>query len=229
MTYSKPNYTQVPNLFLDEHMKDMNKAELKVMLATCRKTFGWQKGRDRISLTQFEELTGLARSSVQEGITAAIERGVLRRYEVRGGFEYSLVVDIFSDIPEIEPANVPKIEHTKESLLKKTTRGDVIDGMVELSGKENPLSSYPPDVVPFLESFISKFKRNPAKPEKAGWIKAVREWVEIGIRPADVPRMFDYCRERGTVIKSPFSITFAYDEIRNQDDIDPHKNVKVVE
>ncbi|OEU65671.1 MAG: hypothetical protein BA863_12495 [Desulfovibrio sp. S3730MH75] len=129
MAYKKPLFTQVPNVLLDNQIQEMSKAELKIVLATCRKTFGWQKGRDRISYSQFEKLTGLSRASVQEGIKQAVAHGHLRRYEVKNGFEYSLVIDTIpeielSSIPENKPQAIPEIEHTKESTLKKVIKDD---------------------------------------------------------------------------------------------------------
>ena len=209
MTYEKPNYTQVPNLLLDEHMQKMSKAELKIVLAACRKTFGWQKGKDRISYTQFEKLTGLSRASVQEGIKQAITHGVLRRYEVRNGFEYSLVMNVFPSIPEIE--------HTKESILKKHTAANSAKNFMDLALAQQKTVEFLPDVDDLLQVFIKKFGRVPGDAkEKKRWEAGAREWRGLGIRPDDVSRMYDHAKEQGMAVSSPYSIKFAYDEIRNQ-------------
>lgn len=87
-----PNFTQIPNEILDK-MADMTPAEFKVLMAICRKTFGWQKERDVISLSQLEELTGLSRTAVQAGIMAAIKRGMLERTKAgTQSFSYHLLV-----------------------------------------------------------------------------------------------------------------------------------------
>lgn len=87
-----PNFTQIPNEILDK-MAEMTPAEFKVLVAICRKTFGWQKERDVISLSQLEELTGLSRTAVQAGIMAAIKRGVLERTKAgTQAFSYHLLV-----------------------------------------------------------------------------------------------------------------------------------------
>lgn len=92
MTIKPPNYTQIPNELLDK-MADMSPAEFKVLMAICRKTFGWQKSHDVISLTQLERMTGLSRSAVHQAITAGIERGMLEQTKVtKQTFSYRLLV-----------------------------------------------------------------------------------------------------------------------------------------
>lgn len=60
----EPNYTQIPNVIFDYWMSKLSETQFKVLLCICRKTFGWQKIRDAISLNQMEKMTGLSRNSV---------------------------------------------------------------------------------------------------------------------------------------------------------------------
>lgn len=96
----QPNYTQIPNSFLDEQMrrKDMGIGELKVCLAIARQTFGWHKEGDRLSLSQLEELTGLSRQGVINGINAAIKNGLIVRTQKGQGYIYSLNVVATSQV-----------------------------------------------------------------------------------------------------------------------------------
>src|SRR5438045_1679723 len=67
-----PNYTQVPNLLFDRWLSEISSlAELKVLLAVTRKTFGWHKREDALSISYLMELTGLSRPSVIEGCKRA--------------------------------------------------------------------------------------------------------------------------------------------------------------
>lgn len=77
--YPEPGYTQTPNPLFDEHMRLMGEAELRVVLCAVRKTFGYHKLEDGISLTQFQSMTGLSRQGVVDGLEAAIQRGVIRQ------------------------------------------------------------------------------------------------------------------------------------------------------
>jgi len=93
MGYDGPNYTQTPNLFLDEHLPEMGCAETKVVLAVIRQTFGWHKQKDQLSISQLMELTGLSNRAVIDGTRAAMERGVIDREQNGDSYQYWLVVD----------------------------------------------------------------------------------------------------------------------------------------
>jgi len=58
-------------------------AELKVTLAAIAR-FMRVGGAEPITLTEFEELTGLSHQAVLDGIAAAMKRGIIDRYEVAG-------------------------------------------------------------------------------------------------------------------------------------------------
>src|SRR5947199_306490 len=93
MAFEVPNHTQTPNSFFDDSLSQIKSlCELKVVLAVIRKTFGWQKRSERISLTQLEACTGLTRQGVQKGIKLALEHRYVQREAVGQGFCYSLVL-----------------------------------------------------------------------------------------------------------------------------------------
>ena len=82
----KPNWTAVPNYVLDKLLPKLSKAALKVYLAVARKTYGFQKNRDAIPLTQLQEMTGLGRGGVVRGVKelgslVRVTKGIL---EVQG-------------------------------------------------------------------------------------------------------------------------------------------------
>lgn len=58
----QPNYTQIPNQFLDDRMAKLSGSAFKVLMTICRKTFGFHKEqlRDMISDSQLMAVTGLA-------------------------------------------------------------------------------------------------------------------------------------------------------------------------
>ena len=76
-TLNEPNYTKVPNLLFD-HMADMGEAELRCTLAIVRKIIGYHKDRpEPVSYSQLEQLTGMSRQGVIQGVEASITRGWL--------------------------------------------------------------------------------------------------------------------------------------------------------
>jgi phage replication O-like protein O len=92
-----PNYTQIPNAILDV-MADMSDAELRIVVAIARQTFGWHKKRDKISLSYLRKLTGMSRQGVLNGLAAGIARGLIERTpdeaDPRGSIWYRLLVDM---------------------------------------------------------------------------------------------------------------------------------------
>ena len=116
MAYRKPNHTQTPNPLFDLHLPEMGMAELKVVLFACRKTFGWHKDKDKISLTQFMEGTGMSRQAVINGIRQAIGRKVLERFACDDGFEYGLVLVNEVDYPP-KGEVVNEVDHPSQRSL----------------------------------------------------------------------------------------------------------------
>jgi hypothetical protein len=87
--YSKPNYTPVPDELFDEQLPDLSGAELKVLLYIIRRTFGFKKERDNISLHQLlhgittkadivlDRGTGLSKKTLLETIKHLIAKNLI--------------------------------------------------------------------------------------------------------------------------------------------------------
>lgn len=70
-------YTKLPNTFIDEALRTVTPAAAVCYLVICRKTAGWQKDADAISISQFMEYTGLTKPTVQRAIRELQERGII--------------------------------------------------------------------------------------------------------------------------------------------------------
>jgi hypothetical protein len=55
----KPNFLQLPNVLVDDLMKLLTPVEFLCLVVILRKTRGWDKDDDAISLSQFQHLTGI--------------------------------------------------------------------------------------------------------------------------------------------------------------------------
>ncbi len=106
--YSKPNYTMVPDELFDRQLPYLTGSQLKVLLYIIRRTFGFKKDTDSISLSQIctgirtrdgqvlDRGTGLSRRHVVAATRALDEMGIIRcerRQSLDKGFEstvYSL-------------------------------------------------------------------------------------------------------------------------------------------
>jgi len=84
--FISPRYTQVPDELFDELMAYLSGAELKVLLYIIRRTFGFKKDSDNISLRQIctgiktrdgdvlDKGTGLSLSTVQIALKGLLEK-----------------------------------------------------------------------------------------------------------------------------------------------------------
>ena len=59
-----PNHTQIPNAIIDDLMSKLSHAQAKVLIAICRKTLGWHKQSDYISISQIMKLTSVSNKTV---------------------------------------------------------------------------------------------------------------------------------------------------------------------
>lgn len=195
--FPEPNYTQVPNA-LFEMMATMSEAELKVTLAIIRKTKGWHKEQDAISLSQFQEYTGLNRNSVTTGLRKAKERGTIAECAERGprGVKLYRLITVpmtstkfvpdgatstKSELVEVvtstnsEPVTSTKFVHTKE-------KGKKVKESISASAKKPPS--------PFIQAIASIF----SYPADSGICKRYAsmlngtaksgEWKEFRCEPA---------------------------------------------
>ncbi|MEO1297634.1 MAG: replication protein [Cyanobacteria bacterium J06636_16] len=96
MSIPASNYTQVPNIVLDS-IAELSNAEFKVIMTICRKTLGWQREKERLSISYLMELTGLSNQGVIRATKTLMERGWIDReaVKVKRGYshEYYLLLD----------------------------------------------------------------------------------------------------------------------------------------
>jgi len=76
-----PNSYQKPNVFADVLMRLMSPSINMLLDAACRRILGWEEHRatrrDRISLTQFQTMTGLTRHTVITGLAILAGANIL--------------------------------------------------------------------------------------------------------------------------------------------------------
>ena len=89
--FDAPRYTQTPDVLFDELLPYLSEAELKVLLYIIRRTFGFKKEADAISISQMvygivkadgsrlDWGAGCSESSVKRGIRGLLEKGLIRR------------------------------------------------------------------------------------------------------------------------------------------------------
>ena len=120
-----PNTTQIPNLILDHLLPVLEQAETRCILYICRRTFGFGKNKDRISLTQFtngiktkdgqilDKGTGLSRPAVVWALQRLVAAGVVYSEKTTKGtfYELNLNMNIEAAIKIITEI---RVSHNKE-------------------------------------------------------------------------------------------------------------------
>ena len=123
-------YTKISNELLDALIRYRIPGEqMQVFLCVMRKTYGFNKKKDEISLTQFEEHTGLKRPAVARSIKSLVTKGLLRcNKSVTGGTNIYEIIKDFDKwervVTKVLPSNkdvkkgVTEVLHTKDTITK---------------------------------------------------------------------------------------------------------------
>ena len=127
MALPKLNYTQIPNIFIDVWMRSFNPSVSTVFFAICRKTIGWHKETDSISLSQIEELTGCNEATVTRALHILKQHDLIKVDMVSGkASQFTLNIETYppqnfeGDPPLILIGDPPQnLTPTKETIQKK--------------------------------------------------------------------------------------------------------------
>ena len=125
-----PNSFQVPNALVDDLMAELGGIELKCYLLVIRKTKGWSKDFDAISLSQFVTFTGAGKTAVINALKNLVDTGLLvRKVGARNTSVYAinlfrnstsseseLVQKVNITSSESEPVTSSESEHTKNNI-----------------------------------------------------------------------------------------------------------------
>lgn len=127
-------FIQSPIELFDYWMPILGHVQLKVLMFVIRKTFGWHKTSDRISISQMVEGVKSNRSNVCDAVKELVELGILKK-EVIGPIGeqqtyYEIIVENkisytspSNDTPPSPPITTPprgQLVPTKETLTKYT-------------------------------------------------------------------------------------------------------------
>jgi|GEM_PF-1098537 DNA-binding transcriptional ArsR family regulator len=141
-----PNTTQIPNLILDHLLPALAEPETKCILYICRRTFGFGKSKDRISLSQFtrgiktkdgqvlDHGTGLSRPAVVWALQRLVAAGVIYTEQTTKGnfFELNLNLNIEAALKIISDMRLQQNKERKEK-PKQTTLFKVVNRVNQLT------------------------------------------------------------------------------------------------
>lgn len=215
----QPRHTRVPNAILDS-MDELTEPELRVLLAIARKTIGWQKECDLISLTQLEKLTGLSRPAVNKALHTAVERGWVEctGRGKRGTGCYKLTSALVNDVNQLtaitskqrlpisvndvnrsSPGLVNDVNTQKKDLKEKKEREGSRAKRTPPLPEQTNLDSFNEAVVIFKE-LSGKSNLTPALitlivtrvTDMSKWRTTIESWAGCGYNLMNVKNMLDW-------------------------------------
>lgn len=142
--FYSPRYTQVPDDLFDDLMSELSGSELKVLLYVIRRTFGFKRDSDHISLSQMvsgikkkdgkilDLGTGLTKESVCKAVKSLVEKGILiqnRVFSEENGHEASEYA--------LKIVDAPLSENLTRGLVAKSGQGLVQKPDTQETGKQH--------------------------------------------------------------------------------------------
>ena len=184
-----PNSFQVPNAFVDEVLCQIGDVAAKLYLIICRKTRGWYKEVDSISLSQFQKISGKSRPTITKALAELIQVGLVIECEstVHGNsfkLNDDCAVGWMLKVPSKKSLLVKKFNHaSKKSLLvlvknlytQKTLSKDTLQNK-KINKKSKSESEKPKAEKPKAEKqnqFDPKSVELPANVNRDLWIQFV--------------------------------------------------------
>ena len=170
-----PNSFQLPNAFVDEAMKKLSPTANLLYIVIVRKTRGWQKNKDAISLTQFEAITGLSRKTVIKAINELIEFGFVKEYaqkNAKAAKSYALNDSVFSTLVES-----PLVEnlHRTSGEIPPVTSGKFPHTKTTIKTTNQKQGVYSED----FEKFWESYPRCKRKSDKSGTFKTFEKYKSV--------------------------------------------------
>ena len=115
-----PNSFQVPNALVDHFLLKLNEFELKIYLVIIRKTKGWNKDFDAISISQFIKILEVKdQRTVKKAIRGLINKNLIIRVD-QSGKESKFAINLNPlHINEGSHLNVPTSRCTPQSTINE--------------------------------------------------------------------------------------------------------------
>lgn len=143
--FKSPNYTQVPNEFLDNVLPEgLSKAELTVCLVLMRETFGFHRScTELLTVDELQARTGLSRTAVVSGLKEAMERGYVGRRRQGDGTVYEVYGVRVEEDESRKLLPTPKVGKSYRGSRKKLPPSN--KGKKTLRGKEKQKGADAPE------------------------------------------------------------------------------------
>lgn len=206
----KPNTVGVPNIIFDYWMAQLTDGEFKVLMAIARKTYGWHKQRDMISLKQIEEMTNLSRRGIIKIIDSLVERKIVikTKSKTEDGDDAPNVYEINTECEEGVNADVGGREPSSLGVGNSVHHGgrelsaptkDTINTKDTIQKNIARTASPPRPNVPDISFSFDKNKFENVTPEDIATWSQLYPAVDVN---REMIEMVEWCKENPSKAKS---------------------------
>nr|DAQ89773.1 MAG TPA: replication protein O [Caudoviricetes sp.] len=229
------NSFQLPNSVIDELLADLTGAELKCYLYVLRKTKGWNKEEDAISVSQFMKVTGLSNRKVIDACERLVELGLLEQkigsnkikvfsvkdYKTSSSEESSLVKKVHSSSEESSLSVVKKV-HTQNNNINNTTKNNNTSSsgknfQPRTKAKKNVFSNDDLKAAEWIFHLIRKLNPSFREPKFESWANDIRLMRERDNRThKDICELFQWANQDrfwSVNILSPATLRAKWDQL----------------
>lgn len=229
------NSFQLPNSVIDELLADLTGAELKCYLYVLRKTKGWNKEEDAISVSQFMKVTGLSNRKVIDACERLVELGLLEQkigsnkikvfsvkdYKTSSSEESSLVKKVHSSSEESSLSVVKKV-HTQNNNINNTTKNNNTSSSEKIfqtrtKAKKNVFSDDDLKAAEWIFHLIRKLNPSFKEPKIESWANDIRLMRERDNRThKDICELFKWANQDrfwSVNILSPATLRAKWDQL----------------
>jgi len=116
------HFTKIPNTFIDEWLLKLSGTATKVFLVILRKTIGWHKESDVISISQIEKHSGLSENSVLTGLKELKLFNLIETTKEGRGkatrIEYKINFSLSENTHQTTPETNKEVSNTSNSEVK---------------------------------------------------------------------------------------------------------------
>lgn len=224
-----------PNSIIDELLPELSHSELKCYLCVLRKTKGWNREEDAISVTQFMKVTGLSNKAVISACESLVEREILERksgdrntgiysiktYKSATSEKSSLVKNFPSTSEKSSPVTSEKSSHTinniKNNIQNNNTSSSGKISQPRAKAKKNVFTDDDLMAAEWILGLIRKLNPSFKEPKIESWANDIRLMRERDNRThKDICELFKWANQDrfwSVNILSPATLRAKWDQL----------------
>ena len=224
-----------PNSIIDALLPELSHSELKCYLCVLRKTKGWNKEEDAISVSQFMKVTGLSNKAVISACESLVEREILERksgdrntgiysiktYKTTASEKSSLVKNFPATSEKSSQVTSEKSSHTinniKNNIQNNNTSSSGKNFQPRTKAKKNVFSDDDLKAAEWIFHLIRKLNPSFKEPKFESWANDIRLMRERDNRThKDICELFHWANQDrfwSVNILSPATLRAKWDQL----------------